>query len=63
MGILRKTKASVLGNEMTTLLHRGKKLACIIVPSNYTTKIDIGLYRVGPRVGGRQVGSDSNYIG
>lgn len=51
MGILRKTKASVLGNEMPALVHRGKKLARI-VPSNYTTKIDIGLYRVGPRVGG-----------
>jgi hypothetical protein len=51
MGILRETKTSVLGNEMPTHLHRGKKLAPI-VPSNYTTKFDIGLYRVGPRVGG-----------
>ncbi len=51
MGILRKTKASVLGNEMPALLPRGKKLAHI-VPSNYTMEIDIGLYRVGPRVRG-----------
>jgi hypothetical protein len=42
---------------MPTLVHRGKKLARI-VPFNYTTKFDIGLYRVGPRVGGGRVGSD-----
>jgi len=42
MDIIRKTKASVLRNEMPTLLHRGKKLARI-VPSNYTMKINIGL--------------------